>query len=53
MQKEWYNFTVHLHEEGRKGSEKDAEYREASELVGVCSMKKTSDMVIEDGQSAL
>ena len=42
---------VHLHEEGAlregggKGDEKDAENREASELVGVCRAKKTSDMV--------
>ena len=42
---------AHLHEEGAlregggKGDEKDAENREASELVGVCRAKKTSDMV--------
>ena len=42
---------VHLHEEGalceggRKGDEKDAENREASELVGVCGAKESADMV--------
>ena len=42
---------AHLHEEGAlregggKGDEKDAENREASELVGVCRAKKTPDMV--------
>ena len=42
---------AHLHEEGAlredggKGDEKDAENREASEVVGVCRAKKTSDMV--------
>ena len=42
---------AHLHEEGAlregggKGDEKDAENREASELVGVCGAKESADMV--------
>ena len=34
-----------MREDGRKGDEKETERREASWFVGICGVKKTTDMV--------